>query len=201
MILIRVVISKQLSPLDKLVRLMIPKSMKERQNKVFFLNAAKVDRRVASKSDRPDFLSYILKNKEEAAMPIQELYANSTLLVLAGSESTASGLAGMTFHLLKHPETLKKAIDEVRSEFSVEKEITTESVKRLPYLAAVVSEGLRMYPPFPEGLPRTVPKQGATICNQWVPGGVRIQSSGTTQAIADIRAPDICSIYQFCRPP
>ena len=151
---------------------MIPKSMKDRQTKVFSLNCDKVDRRISSKSDHPDFLSYIIKNKEGVAMPIQELYANSTLIVLAGSESTASGLAGITFHLLKSPESLKKARDEVRGAFTTEDDIGPERVKRLPYLAATVSEGLRMYPPFPEGLPRLAPRQGASISGQWVPGGV-----------------------------
>lgn len=164
--------SKQLAPLDKIVRLMIPKSMKDRQTKVFSLNCDKVDRRISSKSDHPDFLSHIIKSKEGVAMPIQELYANATLIVLAGSESTASGLAGITFNLLKSPEALKKAISEIRSAFTSEQEIEPETVKRLPYLAAIVSEGLRMYPPFPEGLPRLTPRQGAEICGQWVPGGV-----------------------------
>lgn len=151
---------------------MIPKSMKARQAKVFTLNMEKVDRRIASKTDRPDFLSYIIKGKDGVAMPMQELYANSTLLVLAGSESTASGLAGITFQLLKHPGPLKKAVEEIRTAFANEDEIVPESVKRLPYLASLVSEGLRMYPPFPEGLPRLTPRCGATICGKWVPGGV-----------------------------
>ena len=151
---------------------MIPKSMKARQHKVFNLNCNKVDRRIASKTDHPDFLSYIIKGKEGISMPIQELYANSTLIVLAGSESTASGLAGTTFQLLKHPESLKKAVGEIRNAFTAEDQIEPETVKRLPYLAAIVSEGLRMYPPFPEGLPRTTPRQGALIAGQWVPGGV-----------------------------
>ena len=151
---------------------MIPKSMKARQDKVFNLNIGKVDRRIASKSTRPDFLSYVINSKDGIEMPIQELYANSTLLVLAGSESTASGLAGITFQLLKHPEPREKAIQEIRGAFASEADIVPDSVKRLPYLAAVVSEGLRMYPPFPEGLPRLTPRQGAMINGQWVPGGV-----------------------------
>lgn len=152
--------------------MMIPKSMKARQTKVFSLNCDKVDRRISSKSDHPDFLSYILKTKDGVPMPIQELYANSTLIVLAGSESTASGLAGITFQLLKHPEAFKKAVAEIRGAFTSEQDIEPDTVKRLPYLAAIVSEGLRMYPPFPEGLPRTTPRQGALIDGQWVPGGV-----------------------------
>ncbi|MCJ1453620.1 hypothetical protein MMC28_003967 [Mycoblastus sanguinarius] len=186
-------ISKQLAPLDKLVRLMIPKSMKARQNKVFSLNCAKVDRRMASKSDHPDFLSYIIKGKEGVTMPMQELYANSTLIVLAGSESTASGLGGITFQLLKHEEALKKAVDEIRSAFTTEAEIEPERVKRLPYLAAIVSEGLRMYPPFPEGLPRVTPRQGAEICGQWVPGGTYVQFSthAAHRSTANFTDPDV----------
>ncbi|KAL9127951.1 MAG: hypothetical protein Q9217_003264 [Psora testacea] len=186
-------ISKQLAPLDKLVRLMIPKSMRARQNKVFTLNCAKVDRRIASKSDRPDFLSHIIHSKDGVEMPTQELYANSTLIVLAGSESTASGLAGITFQLLKHPEALKKAIEETRSAFATEKDIEPESVKRLPYLAAIVSEGLRMYPPFPEGLPRVTPRQGAPICGQWVPGGTYVQFSAHAahRSTANFTDPDV----------
>ena len=151
--------------------------MKARQDKVFNLNIGKVDRRIASKKDRPDFLSYIINSKDGVSMPVQELYANSTLLVLAGSESTASGLAGITFQLLKNPEPLRKAKNEIRTTFASETEILPESVKRLPYLAAIVSEGLRMYPPFPEGLPRLTPRCGATISGQWVPGGVGNRSS------------------------
>ena len=153
---------------------MIPKSMKARQQKVFSLNVDKVDRRIASKSNRPDFLSYIINSKDGVAMSKPELYANATLVVLAGSESTASGLAGITYQMLKHPEPFKKAIEEIRNAFASEAEIVPESVKRLPYLAAVVSEGLRMYPPFPEGLPRLTPQCGATISGQWVPGGVSL---------------------------
>ncbi|KAF6235303.1 hypothetical protein HO173_006498 [Letharia columbiana] len=186
-------ISKQLSPLDKIVRLMIPKSMKARQDKVFNLNCDKVDRRIASKSDHPDFLSYIIKSREGVAMPIQELYANSTLIVLAGSESTASGLAGITFQLLKHPEALKKAVDEIRGAFTSEQDIEPDRVKRLPYLAAIVSEGLRMYPPFPEGLPRLTPRQGAMICGQWVPGGTYVQVSthAAHRSTANFKDPDV----------
>ena len=120
-------------------------------------------------------------------MPIQELYANSTLIVLAGSESTASGLAGITFNLLKSPEALKKAISEIRGAFTSEQEIEPERVKRLPYLAAIVNEGLRMYPPFPEGLPRLTPRQGATISDQWVPGGVSHHTQFQSMLISHLR--------------
>ena len=164
------------------------------------LDCDKVDRRIASKADHPDFLFYIIKNRQGVAMPIQELYANSTLIVLAGSKSTASGLAGITFQLLKHPAALQKAVDEIRSAFTTEAEIKPEKVKRLPYLAATVSEGLRMYPPFPEGLPRVTPRQGALICGQWVLGGVGFVAMSHSRKLANLPNLDLWANQHPRRP-
>ena len=173
-------ITKNLAPLDKVARRLIPKSMKAKKIKLFMGNSGKVDRRLAMKTDRHDFLSYIIKNDESAenkdsTLAKEELYANSTLLVLAGSESTASVLSAMTFFILKSPTVLRKATDEIRGAFKIESDITLSAVRELPYLAAVVSEALRMYPPFPEGLPRVTPREGAVICDGFVPAGVSLK--------------------------
>lgn len=39
----------------------------------------------------------------------------------------------------------------------------------LPYLNAVVKEGLRLFPPIPMSLPRYVPEQGSVICGYKIP--------------------------------
>ncbi|PYH90615.1 cytochrome P450 [Aspergillus ellipticus CBS 707.79] len=41
----------------------------------------------------------------------------------------------------------------------------------LPYLDAVINEGIRLHPPFCLALERVVPAPGMTICGVWVPGG------------------------------
>ncbi|KAM0800550.1 cytochrome P450 [Usnea florida] len=121
------------------------------RTKTFTLNCDEVDRRIASKSDHPDFLAHVIKSKKGVAMPIQELYPNSKLIVLAGSESTASGLAGVTFNLLMSPEALKKAIGEIRGAFTSEQEVEAETVKRQPYLAAIVRTVCECIRPFSRG--------------------------------------------------
>ena len=131
-------ISKCLAPLDKLVALFIPKSLVKKRTKIFTMNSSKVDRRISSSTDRHDFLSYILKHNDEKGMTEGEVYANSTLLVLGGSESTASVISGMTYFLLKTPTVMKKAVAEVRRVFKTEEEINFDSVRQQPYLAAVV---------------------------------------------------------------
>jgi cytochrome P450 len=64
---------------------------------------------------------------------------------------------------------MKKLTAEIRGTFQSEDEIDFESVSRLPYLLACLDEALRMYPPVPTGLPRVVPKGGATIAGNYVP--------------------------------
>ena len=101
-----------------------------------------------------------------------ELRANSSTLIIAGSETTATTLTGTTYLLLRNPEKLAKLVHEIRSTFSSEDEITALGVNRLEYMAACFEESMRLYPAIPVGLPRRVPSTGAHICGQFVPGNV-----------------------------
>jgi cytochrome P450 len=42
----------------------------------------------------------------------------------------------------------------------------------LPYMNACIEEGLRIFPPVPISLLRTVPKEGSLIDGNMIPGGV-----------------------------
>src|SRR5204863_6873556 len=52
--------------------------------------------------------------------------------------------------------------------------ISDASARTLPYLQACIREGLRMQPPIPALLSKTVPLEGDTINGIFVPGGTRI---------------------------
>lgn len=71
-----------------------------------------------------------------------------------------------------NPDILAKLTAEVRETFSSEDEIDLSSVHRLTYMLACLNEGLRMYPPIANGLPRIVPSSGATIMGEFIPGNV-----------------------------
>jgi cytochrome P450 len=73
---------------------------------------------------------------------------------------------------LTNPEALKKLTAEIRGAFKSKDEIDFATVSTLPYLLACLEEALRMYPPVPIGLPRVVPKGGATIAGTFVPENV-----------------------------
>jgi cytochrome P450 len=95
---------------------------------------------------------------------------------VAGSETTATTLAGVTFLLCANPEVLRRLTDEVRSAFDSEEEITFSSVQKLTYMLAVLRETMRIFPAAPGDLPRVIPPSGAVICGKFLPGGVGLLS-------------------------
>jgi len=132
------------------------------------------DKRMAMQTDRPDFMSFLLKYNDEKGLSIPEIRSNSNVLIPGGSETTGTFLAGATYFLLKNPEKMKKLVNEVRGAFDSEEEITVVKLNGLKYLTAVIEEGLRIYPPVPSNMPRSIPPEGASICGKWVPGGTSV---------------------------
>lgn len=52
--------------------------------------------------------------------------------------------------------------------------MTLVSTNLLPYLHAVIEEGLHMYLPVPGILPRRTPLEGAVVAGEWVPGNTSV---------------------------
>lgn len=92
--------------------------------------------------------------------------------MMAGTETTATALCGITYHLARNPTSLARLTNEIRSAFPDYASISMEGLARLPYLRAVLHEGLRMYPPVPTKLPRRTPPGGVTIMGEYIPGDV-----------------------------
>lgn len=105
-------------------------------------------------------------------LDMDKLIANAEILIIGGSETTATLLSGVTYYILRNPEVLKKLVEEVRTTFESEGDINLISVGRLTYMLAVLNEALRMYPPIANGLPRQVPPGGATVIDEYIPANV-----------------------------
>jgi cytochrome P450 len=103
------------------------------------------------------------------------LIANAEILIIGGSETTASLLSGVTYLLLINEDAYERLKNEVRNAFQSQEEINLISVAQLPYLQACLEEGLRMYPPIANGLPRVCPPGGATIVGNMIPENVGYQ--------------------------
>ncbi|OQV03600.1 hypothetical protein CLAIMM_08622 [Cladophialophora immunda] len=142
------------------------------------LTRAQVQKRLASTDDdHRDFIWYILKQKEKFELREEEIITNSALFILAGSETTANALSGLTARLLRSPRTYEKLVEEIRNEFPTEEDITHDRTMRMPYLNACINEGLRVHPPITPGLVRTVPDGGDIIDGYSVPGGTTVSVS------------------------
>ncbi|KAI0902064.1 cytochrome P450 [Annulohypoxylon nitens] len=131
----------------------------------------KVQERMKLGMERPDFIEGLIKKKNEWQMDMNRLAVNANVVIIAGSETTATLLSGAAFLLTTNPDKLAKLTQEVRSSFKSEEEITLTSVNSLSYMLACLNEAFRMYPPVASDLPRVVPKGGATIAGRFVAEG------------------------------
>jgi cytochrome P450 len=165
--------------IQKLMEKMFPLSKEdmEAQIGIYIANIKKLKKRMASEESRPDLIQSLLDNKEKLNLDITKIEANCTVLVAAGSETSSTTMCGMTYLLLTNPHCLEKLTKEVRSHFQFENQINFNSCGELPYLKACVEETLRLYPAAPGGLPRMVPKGGATIAGEYVPEDVSARNS------------------------
>lgn len=123
---------------------------------------------------RNDLFEGLVRKREEWKLNFDQLAANAFILVLAGSETTATTLSGITYLLLKHPRVMDKVTREVRGMFKTKDEIDMNSVMSLKYMLAVINESLRLYPPVVSSLVREVPRGcgGVNIAGRHVPEGV-----------------------------
>ncbi|OLF18756.1 cytochrome P450 [Actinophytocola xanthii] len=76
----------------------------------------------------------------------EEVRDQAITLIAAGYETTSGAMAWAVHALLTHPEVERRAVAELRSVLDGAPP-GAEDLARLPYLRAVVSESLRLYPP------------------------------------------------------
>lgn len=129
-----------------------------------------------------DFLYYILRQNEKGGVSQDEIILNSALFIVAGSETTASLLSGLLMWILRTPHAYNKLTHEIRSNFATAQEMNSTALQDLTYMNACIDEALRIFPPLPTGLTRTVPKDGDTVAGQWLPGGTTVSCHGWSMA-------------------
>jgi cytochrome P450 len=166
----------QTQGLSFLMHFLVDKKTTEQRMKNFKLSGEKVEQRMKME-ERGDFWDRIQikssnDNEKGEGMSKAEMQTNASVLVLGGSETSATALSGTIYLLCNHPEVKKRLEDEVRFNFHSTEEIDLHSVNRLPYLAAVLDEAVRIYPPVPFQSQRETPRGGAEVRGQQLPGGV-----------------------------
>ncbi len=156
----------------------LPKELRGKRAQNYGYAIEKINRRMQKTGDQGDFWDKVLiksgeENESGQGMSKGEMLNNAAVMVVGGSETSASALCGATY-LLCQSGKLQKAVDEVRSSFKKSEDIDLISASHLTYLTAVINETLRMYPSVPGQPPRVVPAGGATVCGKFVPEEVRL---------------------------
>lgn len=159
-------------PMRSLANWCLPKSLERKSLIHYQWTSEKISQRIRRKSDRPDFMTHILQNNDEKGMTRAEIDSNGALLILAGSDTSASTCTSSTWFSMKNPSVLERLQQEIRSCFDSIDDITIASTASLPYLHAVIQEALRVHPPGPLAVPREVDRPDVVVCGNSIPVGV-----------------------------
>lgn len=132
--------------------------------------------KIGLETDRKDFFYYLLNARDPETgkgFSPQELWGESNLLIIAGSDTTSTALASAFFYLPHNPRTLQKLTQEIRSTFAEVEDIKSgPALNSCTYLRAVIDEGMRLSPPVGGMLPREVLTGGIDIDGVHVPEGI-----------------------------
>jgi len=142
----------------------------------FAVNLVEERLRLAADAEKTDVWSFILRHQELGKLRLTrgEMYANSAMFMIAGTESTATVLCGLVYYLCRNLHPYQTLVHEIRTTFANSRDIKLETLSGMPYLTACINETLRLYGTGGGTIPRVVPRQGAEVCGEWLPGGTVI---------------------------
>lgn len=143
------------------------------------------ERRQQANSKRDDILSLLLaaRDEEGEAMTDEELRDELITLLFAGHETTASALAWALYWINSLPEVKQKLLKELKT---LPPDFNFNDISRLPYLNAVCSETLRIYPIAITPFPRVVKVPMEIMGYQLEPGTLLLVSTYLTHQREDI---------------
>jgi hypothetical protein len=132
-----------------------------------------------------DFFQALMEDKTGHPNNLEwgEIVAEISIMMNAGSATTAIAITNIIYQLIKNPEIMRKVVEEIDAAVENDDDeeesgvLAYDKVKHLPYLRACLDESLRLFPPTPHGLPRETPPDGANILGQYIPGGVTVSMS------------------------
>ncbi|EQC32865.1 hypothetical protein SDRG_09397 [Saprolegnia diclina VS20] len=104
-----------------------------------------------SGSTYPDLLQAMVDaaSADNSPMDADTLADNVFTFVLAGSDTISTSMAYALYLLATHPEVQAKAVAEIDKVVGTSAPITYEAVQQLPYVSAVLTESMRLFPASP----------------------------------------------------
>lgn len=133
----------------------------------------KASRDRKSEDGQLTFLQRLLLNQQKSPDSIKdrEVITHAFGNITAGSDTTAIALRSIMWQLLTNTEVYDKLLAEIQ-DAQLELPVQFNKANKMPYLAAVIQEALRIHPAVGMMLERTTPVPGADLCGHHIPAGV-----------------------------
>ncbi|KAK4942498.1 hypothetical protein LTR10_017794 [Elasticomyces elasticus] len=122
-------------------------------------------------------LSKLQAQAKATSMPPRYVPAECKDHLAAGVDTTGDALCFLMYQLSLSTSESERIQGLLRKELA---ENPSTPFDQLPYLDAVVKEGLRCFPPIPMSTPRYVPSGGSTIEGCFIPGGTIVSCQAYT---------------------
>ncbi|KAH7837410.1 hypothetical protein Vadar_013602 [Vaccinium darrowii] len=118
-----------------------------------------------TKFEQEDFIDVLLQLQKDGSSPIKltsdHIKALLQDIFTAGTDTNAATLVWAMTELVKNPNSMKKAQQEVRNKAGNRGAIDENDLQEYPYLQAVIKETMRLHPP----APLLVPHETTQKCN------------------------------------
>ncbi|KAI0906806.1 cytochrome P450 [Ustulina deusta] len=129
-------------------------------------------------SDHPDVVNLWFENhrKHPDRVSFRDIQGANATVIGAGSDTISCAAQSFIYHLLRHPEKLKKARAEIEHYRKTEgacygRVISFADTQKLTYINACIKEGIRVFTPVQWQLARQAAKGGVTIGDRTFPEG------------------------------
>ena len=129
------------------------------------------------------FIAHGLTQEEAESEILVQVYVTSTIELtpakfsnitsLAGSDTTATAIRDILLYLITNNRVLRNFLKEI-STHTPSSPIKESEAKIMPYLQAIIKEGLRLWPPVTGLMSKTVPPGGDSFNGIFIPGGTDV---------------------------
>lgn len=165
----------------RLDKKLFPACIKARNAFLYFIGKLLHERLKITSPQRKDVFSLLVNVNKKAgkeAMGQDQLGADSTTLVIAGSDTTSTAMSAVFFYLAHNRSAYNNAVKEVRSTFDSKDEIKiSPKLNSCVYLRACIEEAMRITPPIGGSLFREAGPGGVSVDGHYFPAGTDVGTS------------------------
>ncbi|KAJ7042944.1 benzoate para-hydroxylase [Mycena alexandri] len=136
-------------------------------------------KRISSGENRSDILGRLIEargysNRSPNPEEMADLTAESVTLLIAGSDTTSNSISAILHLIITHPQVHDKLLVLLLDASGGQNKLDYRHAKDIPYLQAVINEGLRLHSTTAIGLHRSAPPGGVVCSGYYFPEGTEL---------------------------